>query len=77
MTREVSRRNSGEDPQRTVRPDRVGRRGLDPKIVEDRPDPAPALQRQVDAGRGQDMDSYLGQLTATEGVEKLRRKWRG
>jgi hypothetical protein len=43
MTREVSRENSqaaeDKDP-RAVRPDVVGKRRLDERIVEDRPDPA-------------------------------------
>lgn len=42
MTRQVSRENSqaaeDKDPK-AVRPDRIGKRGLDPRIVEDRPDP--------------------------------------
>lgn len=42
MTREVSRRTSKppEQKAKVIRPDIVGERGLDPNIVEDRPDPA-------------------------------------
>lgn len=43
MPREVSRQNSqaaeDKDPK-AVRPDRAGKRRLDERIVEDRPDPA-------------------------------------
>lgn len=43
MSRIVARENSqaaeDKDPK-AVRPDRIGYRNLDPRIVEDRPDPA-------------------------------------
>jgi hypothetical protein len=71
MPREVSRRTSRapeDKDRRTVRPDRVGRRGLDPKIVEDRPDPAPELEREADRGRA--MDNYLHMFVPTEGKPK-------
>lgn len=65
MTRIVDRRNSqaaeDKDPK-AVRPDRVGKRGLDPRIVEDRPDPA--------ALRGKRMDDYLKTFVPTEGKSK-------
>jgi hypothetical protein len=70
MTREVSRRLS-YDPvlKGATRPDRVGERRLDEKIVEDRDDPAER------AMRGREMDDYLGKLNVTEGVVRLKRKF--
>ena len=45
MSREVSRRTSRppETKAQVSRPDIPGKRDLDPKIVEDRPDPVPIL----------------------------------
>jgi len=62
MPREVSRRTSGppELKGRVVRPDIVGKRGLDASIVEDRPDPA-VKQHAVET------DRYLKNFTPTEG----------
>lgn len=62
MTREVSRRKSQAAPEdkdpRAIRPDVVGKRRLNERIVEDREDPAM---------RGKAMDGYLGSITPTEG----------
>ncbi len=57
MTRMVARENSqaaeDKDPK-AVRPDRVGKRRLDEKTVEDRVDPAIAIER------GRAMNDYFG-----------------
>lgn len=83
MPREVSRRTSipPEQKARVSRPDIVGRRDLDPRIVEDRPDPA--AKRHVDEKtlsyvrmkehayadlqRARNTDRYLAGFSSTEG----------
>jgi len=64
VSRMVARENSqaaeDKDPK-AVRPDLVGKRRLAEHIVEDRPDPAPQIERDQ-LERGADMDRYLGDL---------------
>jgi hypothetical protein len=69
MPREVSRRTSKppEQKAKVVRPDIPGKRDLDPRIVEDRVDPALELEREQ---YGKDQDQYLRTLGSTEGKSR-------
>lgn len=79
MSREVSRRTSKPPEQKgkVSRPDIPGKRDLDPKIVQDRPDPVLTIDLPIVAQvnraiqRGRDMDNYFEQLgPMTEGKSK-------